>query len=382
MKNWLGMYGILIMAGLFSGLTGTVQTVEAAPAEVSQPSTDPEKRAEQILGHMSLEEKVGQMLLLGIHGPQIDAETDQLLQQVKPGGIILYDANMQDPRQVTALNHDLQQHYGKQQPLFLGLDEEGGLVARMKEHLSAPCSEEALGQTGRPVEARKSAIRISQELKTLGFNMNFAPVADIGSGRERSFSKSATVVADFVEAAAQGYEQENMIYVLKHFPGIGKGKADTHQDRVVVAASREELQNEDIQPFRRIIGKYPVTDYFVMVSHVTYPALDAGNPATLSRAIQTDLLRGQLGYTGVIITDAMEMGALSRYYSFDEIGIKAIQAGADILLVSHGYEHEQAIYASVLAAVKAGVIPESRIDASVRRILKVKLGHLIDKTKR
>ena len=114
-----------------------------------------------------------------------------------------------------------------------------------------------------------------------------------------------------------------------------------------------------------------------MVSHISYPALDPVYPASLSHAIQTDLLRGELGYQGVIVTDAMEMGALSRHYSFDEMGVKAVQAGVDILLVCHGYDHERAIYDSVLAAVRDGTIPEARIDASVRRIIKIKLQRLI-----
>lgn len=382
MRRLFRMAGVLLLSGVLLGSTGyAAQPLQTEPAEktgiAAAGTIALDARADEIIAGMSLEEKVGQMMMLGIRSTELDEDTQSLLGHIPAAGIILYDANMQSKEQVKELNAALQQGYGQKWPLFIGLDEEGGQVARMKEELPAPLSQEAIGAAGNPQEARDSAVKISKELKALGFNMNFAPVADVGSGRERSFSKSAAAAADFVDAAVQGYEQEKMIYVLKHFPGLGKGQKDTHLDMVTVAASRAELQAEDLLPFRRIIRKNPEGGYFIMVSHISYPALDPVYPASLSHAIQTDLLRGELGYQGVIVTDAMEMGALSRHYSFDEMGVKAVQAGVDILLVCHGCDHERAIYDSVLAAVRDGTIPEARIDASVRRIIKIKLQRLI-----
>ena len=336
-----------------------------------------DQQAAEITAKMSLENKIGQMMILGIQGPALDETTRQQLQDLHAGGVILYDANMETKAQVRGLNQELQKAYGKNLPLFIGVDEEGGLVSRMKHELTPPLSEEAIGRTGNPLAARESAIQTAKNLKALGFNLNFAPVADVGSGRERSFSKLPIEAADFVDQAAKGYEQEGMLYTLKHFPGIGKGHADTHLDRVVVDASLEKLQAEDILPFQLVLQKHKQNNFFVMVSHVLYPALDADHPASVSRAVQTDLLRGKLGYQGIIATDAMEMGALSRYYSYEEMGIKAIQAGADILMVCHGYDHERVVYNSVLKAVQDGVLPVQRIDESVRRIVAAKMENLL-----
>ena len=369
-KCLLCLLGVLFWLGVLPSVV-SAQSVPSSSLAAGGGQSG-EAVVEQTLAGMSLEEKVGQMVMIGIQGTVLDAASRQQLQAIHAGGVILYDPNMQTREQVRQLNQQLQQEYGNKIPLFLGVDEEGGRVARMTNELTPPLSEEALGRTGHPLAAKASAVQTARALKALGFNLNFAPVADVGSGRERSFSTAPAIAADFVEQAAGGYEQEKMLYTLKHFPGIGKGHADTHLDRVVVDAPLEQLQTEDLLPFQRVLQKYPQHHYLVMVSHVLYTAIDAENPASLSWEVQTRLLRNQLGYQGIIITDAMEMGALSKYYSFAEMGVKAVQAGVDILLVCHGYDHERTVYESVLQAVRKGTIPEQRIDASVRRILQVK----------
>ncbi len=370
------LLSLLLAAGILYAQKNP--TALAAPVETaSEVALD--EQADQLVAAMSLPEKIGQMMLIGIPGPTLDGNTRALLQEMPVGGIILYDPNMQTRAQVLALNQQLQDTAGRKLPLFISIDEEGGLVARMKDQLMPPRSEEAIGHTGNPQEARTSAIRTSQELRSLGFNLNFAPVADVGSGRERSFSQSPAAVATFVDEAAAGYEQEHILYTLKHFPGIGKGIQDTHLDSVVVDAPLATLQKEDLLPFRQMIQTHDARNYFIMVTHVSYPALDSQHPASLSPAILTGLLRDELGYQGIIISDAMEMGALSRHYSFEEMGVKAIQAGIDILLVAHNPDHERTVYQGVLQAVQNGTIPESRINASVKRIVKVKLLHLVKK---
>ena len=351
-------------------------TTSVVAAGEKNPAADIEQPADRMIAGMSLEEKVGQMMILGLHGPALDAESKALLDEIRPAGIILYDANMETQDQVQKLNQELQAKYGQKIPLFISVDQEGGFVSRMQDQLTPPPSQEAIGRTGQPENARKSAVETAKRLRSLGFNVNFAPVADVGSGRERSFSKDAKVAAAFVEQAAAGYEQEHMIYALKHFPGIGRGHKNSHLDSVVVAADKKTLLTEDVLPFQRVMAKYPPEDYFIMVSHISYPALDKEYPASLSAVIVTDLLRRQFGWQGVIITDAMEMGALSKHYSFHDTGVKAVQAGEDILMVAHGYDHAREVYHGVLQALRDGIISQERIDASLKRILRVKLQHL------
>ena len=215
----------------------------------------------------------------------------------------------------------------------------------------------------------------AKELKFLGINVNFAPVADVGTPDTRSFSNNPSTVATFLDSAAKGYENEDFIYCLKHFPGIGKRISDPHQEISSIDVSRETLEKEDIFPFKFIIDKHPQDKFMVMVSHLKYPALDEENSATLSYEVMTNLLRKELNFSGIIITDDLEMGAISNYNTFTEVGVKAIKAGADILLVCHDYQHEQEVYFGILEAVQNGEITEERIDESVRRILKVKLNN-------
>lgn len=369
-RLFLGFLGAALLL-LYTG-----PGIAAASAGESPAAVDMNKLVDTMLANMSIEQKVGQMMMVGIHGPSLDKENQALLQQIQPGGVILYDDNMKSQAQVRQLNQQLQAKYGQKMPLFISVDEEGGLVSRMKNDLTPPPSQEAIGRTGKPERAREAAGQIARNLHALGFNVNFAPVADVGSGRERSFGRDPKRVADFVQQAAAGYEETNMIYTLKHFPGIGRGHTDSHLDTVVVDAPREVLQREDMLPFRQAMAQYRPENYFIMVSHISYPALDANNPASLSSIIVTDMLRRQLGWQGVIITDAMEMGALAKYYSFEEMGVKAVQAGEDLLLIAHGHEAAKQIYQGILKAVRNGEISQERLDASVKRILLVKLHHL------
>ena len=165
------------------------------------------------------------------------------------------------------------------------------------------------------------------------------------------------------------------MYALKHFPGIGRGTVDSHEDISSITATKDELMKRDLVPFKKVIDERQPEDYFILVSHLRYPALDAENPASLSKAIQTDFLRGELGYRGLIITDDVEMGALAKHYSFRELGVKAVEAGSDIVLVCHDYPHETDVYLGLLDAVQDGTIPMERVNESVRRIVKAKLLH-------
>lgn len=344
--------------------------------QIKQENLTIDEKVDKTVASMSQTEKLGQMVMIGIQGTKVDDDSLYMLNQYHMGGVILFDRNMDSPEQVKQLTSDLQAQSNEKVPLFIGIDEEGGDVVRMAEKLTPPPSQKEIGATGDIEQARTWAIKTAKSLKDMGINVNFAPVADVGSNDKRSYSIDTNTVIDFVRAATKGYQQENIIYSLKHFPGIGKGKVDSHVDSSNIDVVKEVLMTEDIIPFKTIIDENDPNDYFILVSHLKYPALDEEYPASLSSKIMTDLLRNELGYKGIIITDDMEMGAVANHNDFRSIGVKAVKAGADIVLVCHEYEHQQEVYLGLLDAVNSGEISQERIDESVKRIIKVKLLHL------
>lgn len=344
--------------------------------QIKQENLTIDEKVDKIVASMSKTEKIGQMVMIGIQGTKVDDDSLYMLHQFHMGGVILFDRNMDSPEQVKQLTSDLQAQSNEKVPLFIGIDEEGGDVVRMAEKLTPPPSQKEIGATGDIEQARTWAIKTAKSLKDMGINVNFAPVADIGSNDKRSYSTDTNTVIDFVRAATKGYQQENIIYSLKHFPGIGKGKVDSHIDSSSIDVAKEVLMTEDILPFKTIIDENEPNDYFILVSHLKYPALDEEYPASLSSKIMTDLLRYELGYKGIIITDDMEMGAVANHNDFRSIGVNAVKAGADIVLVCHEYEHQQEVYLGLLDAVNSGEISQERIDESVKRNIKVKLLHL------
>ena len=344
--------------------------------QIKQENLTIDEKVDKTVESMSQTEKLGQMVMIGIQGTKVDDDSLYMLNQYHMGGVILFDRNMESPEQVKQLTSDLQAQSNEKVPLFIGIDEEGGDVVRMAEKLTPPPSQKEIGATGDIEQAKTWAIKTAKSLKDMGINVNFAPVADVGSNDKRSYSTDTNTVIDFVRAATKGYQQENIIYSLKHFPGIGKGRVDSHVDSSSIDVAKEVLMVEDILPFKTIIDGNEPNDYFILVSHLKYPALDEEYPASLSSKIMTDLLRNKLGYKGIIITDDMEMGAVANHNDFRSIGVKAVKAGADIVLVCHEYEHQQEVYLGLLDAVNSGEISQERIDESVKRIIKVKLLHL------
>lgn len=352
------------------------ESKDQAEKPIVQQELTIDEKVDKIVNSMSQTEKIGQMVMIGIHGTEINDDSLYMLHQFHFGGVILFDRNMQSVEQVKKLTSDIQTKSDEKIPLFIGIDEEGGEVTRMENALTPPPSQQKIGESNDPEKAKQWASSTAKELKNMGINVNFAPVADVGSNDTRSYSKDTNTVINFVRAAVSGYQEQNIIYSLKHFPGIGKGKVDSHIESSSINASKETLLNEDIAPFATLIKESNPDNYFILVSHLKYPELDATNPASLSKNIMTDLLRGELGYKGIIITDDMEMGAVANHNDFRSIGVDSVKAGADIVLICHEYEHEQDIYMGILDAVKAGEISQERIDESVKRIVKMKLLHL------
>ena len=359
--------------------TEEAEPLAATSAERQAPQTLDEQ-ADAIVREMTLTEKIGQMVMIGVHGTDVDENAQYMLRQFHIGGVIFFDRNLASAEQTKSFAEHLQAYAQGEEahqkvPLFLAIDEEGGDVVRGASFLPPPPSQADIGRTGEPAQAGASAEKTARALHALGINVNFAPVADVGSPDRRSYASDAATVSKFVSHAADGYESEGMMYALKHFPGIGKGRVDSHQAVSTVDASRATLENEDLVPFREMIQTRAPENFFVLVSHLIYPALDPNHSASLSKAVMTDLLRGELGYEGIIITDDMEMGAVANHAPYRKLGVQAVKAGADIVLICHEYQHEEDIYMGILEAVKAGDISEEQIDASVRRIVKAKLAH-------
>lgn len=327
---------------------------------------------EEQLNSMTLAEKVGQMVMIGIHGTELNDDIRFLLNEFHFGGVIFFDRNMESVEQVKKLVNDIETVANQKVPMLFALDEEGGQIARGQDFLPPAPSQESIGLDGNPDDAKYWAKYNSALLKSIGVNINFAPVADVGSRDTRSFSDNVYVVTEFVEATVQGYEEENFLYTLKHFPGIGRSKIDPHQEVSSVDVDKNTLYSEDIPPFRKIISEHDNSRFMVMVGHLKYDAIDPMNSASLSPAVMTDLLRDEMGFSGVVITDDLEMGAIKNNVDLSTLGIRMIKAGGDIALVCHDYASQQIVYNSIFNAVKRGEISEARIDESVRRILKLK----------
>lgn len=370
MKRIISLFLAALFVALFlsAGCGGAATQPETKGFE---PKMTAEERADAILSHMTLSEKIGQMLMIGVHGTKMDDDSRFMLSEYDVGGVILFDRNLETAEGVRRFTKELQEARHGEPPLLIAIDEEGGVVSRMTDILPPPPAQQEIGKSGDPALARRWAKETAQELRSYGFNLNFAPVADVGEN-SRYYSGDAETVSAFVREAVEGYAEEKMLCTLKHFPGLGKGEADTHLDTVVVNADRNALEAEDLVPFRDMISQADPNRFFVMVSHITYTTLDENLPASLSPAVMTDLLRDELGWQGVIVTDDLEMGA-ADVFPFKELGVRAVEGGADLVLVCHEYAHQQDVYNGLLLAVQNGQIPESRIDESVRRILRAKM---------
>ena len=376
MKKYMAL--ILMMLAALSIGCGTEAGERGVASNGQGSAAKPtlEEETDRVVASMTLTEKVGQMVMIGVHGTDVTDDSRYMLHQFHVGGVIFFDRNMESQEQSRLFIQHLQEDADEKVPLLIALDEEGGNVARMRDALPPPPSEQSIGAGGDASTAGEWAERISEPMKGMGFNVNFAPVADVGAPRERSYSADAQTAAEFVKAAAAGYERAGMIYTLKHFPGIGKAEVDPHSDISNINSTLDELMADDLVPFRAIIEERDPDRYLVMTSHLRFPELDADNAASLSRAVVTDLLRDRLGYRGVIITDDMGMGAVAKYGGFREMGEAAVAAGSDIVLVCHEYANQQEAYLGILDAVQQGRISEERINESVHRIVRLKLANL------
>ncbi len=341
--------------------------------------------AESYYSEMPIETKVAGLFMVtpeSITGVKTATKagdgTQEALNQYAVGGLIYFGQNILDKEQITTM---LSSTASKSSyPIFLAVDEEGGDVSRVansKVEVTKVDDMAAIGAGGDASKAAEAGATIGSYLKEIGFNVDFAPVADVaveGSALgNRSFGSDPQMVGEMVAGAVGGIEGAGVSACLKHFPGLGSTTEDTHDGRVEITKSLEEMRASDFVPFRA--GIEAGAD-FVMVSHVAAPALDEDNvPSSLSKKVITDFLRGELGFEGVVITDALDMTAITEYYPPEEAAVMALEAGADMLLMPEDFEKA---YNAVLAAVQDGTISEERIDESLDRIYRVKCAGKLD----
>ena len=368
----IGALALTTGCGLHNPFTSKAEPVTYE--SVAQSELSPEEKVDKLVANMSDADKVGQLLMIGIHGKTLNDDAKFMLNEYRVGGIILFDRNMESKDQVKSLITDINKT-GKSTgltPLFIGIDQEGGAVARMEDQLIKVPPAEEVGK-----ESVEQAVSLAKqsgtELKDLGFNINFAPVADLGLTYGRSFSTNPDEVVRYAGAIGKAYDEVGLWYSYKHFPGIGKTDVDLHADTSIVPVSKETLLNEDTKVFVDLIKQSKPNTYAIMVSHAMYPQIDPDHPSSLSKAIITDWLRKDMGYNGVVVTDDMDMGALAKHYTFGDMAVQSILAGSDILLVCHEYEHMQEAYNGLMKAVKDGRISKERLDESVKRILLMKM---------
>ena len=333
---------------------------------------------ERILSQMTVEEKIGQLLLFGFSGTSLNADIQNLIETKYIGGVLLLGKNIQNMQQLKKLNNDLQSI--SQLPLFIAVDQEGGSVARIQESSKTNISQ-------RYLQGEKQICDISVQrakmLKELGINMNLAPVAEYITNNssfmyERTFSGSRQEVAQQVYSAVKGYVDSKMISTVKHFPGHDNQSKDTHSTIAQVNISPQQW-DEYIYTFKYPIDKGIVD--VIMVGHIKFPKID-DKPATVSKVIIDEKLRKEIGYEGVVITDDMQMSSIWKYAQYCNTAKEALLAGNDILLYSQYTPRATLltdVYNCILNAITSGEIAEDVINQKVLRILKLKIKYgLID----
>jgi len=382
---------ILMAASGASCLTANSGEPSSQPDAGTKKDLAPEFIVAKTLASMTLEEKIGQLFICDpgmlCNNWETSEANQTLLTNIKkyhPAGFVFFKPNIKTPEQTKHFIDNLQS--ASNIKLMISVDEEGGLVSRiganpnMKFKKQPAMSE--IGKTGDPNKAYQVGAELGSGLRSLGFTLDFAPVTDVNTNPDnpvigsRAFGSDPHLVADFVVRLVKGLQDNNISAVLKHFPGHGDSSADSHTGAVSLQHDIARLNAVEFIPF--IAGIKAGADA-VMVSHIALPKITGDDiPATISEKIVNNILRGDLGYNGLVVTDSLSMGAVSLYYKLPDFCVKAIQAGCDLLLLQSDTDKGDTIaqfdgaYKAVLEAVKDGVISQERLNLSVERILRVK----------
>jgi beta-N-acetylhexosaminidase len=322
---------------------------------------------------MMSREKIGQLFMIGFEGTAVTPDLAAFVREYKPGGVILFSRNLESLEQIVQLTNDLQA-CSPHAPLLIAIDQEGGRVSRLPKSFTIfpPC--EVLGRCQSSELAYAAAATIAKELRAVGINMNMAPVLDVNSNAanpvigDRAFGPTPEVVSELGLATIGGLQDNRVVGCGKHYPGHGDTNADSHKELPVVVAPRERLEAIELPPFRAAAPRVGA----MMTAHVLYPSLDERYPATLSAAIIGGLLRKEIGYDGVVLTDDLEMHAIIDHYGMEEATVRAILAGCDMPLICRDRNREVAAITALDKAVADGTVSADRLEQSLARVAKLK----------
>lgn len=366
------------------------ETVEETVVETVEEYTEEDllnEVVESCISEMSLEDRVAGLFIVtpealtGVdRAVKAGDGTKEALEKYPVGGLIYFKQNIQSKDQITEMlaNTTAMSKY----PIFLAVDEEGDSVARVADALKLDKIDSAasLGETGNADNAFEAYKQVGTYLMEYGFNLNFAPVADVLTNPDndaigkRSFGSDADIVSSMVASSVKGLEETGVTACIKHFPGQGDADGDTHDGLATTDKTLEQLRETELKPFA---AGAEAGAQMIMVGHIAVPSITGDNtPASLSKDVVTDILREEMGYNGVVITDALNMSAISEYYDSAQAAVMALKAGADMVLMPEDFE---AAYEGVLAAVKDGTINEARINDSLARVYKIKYKETVDK---
>ncbi|MDQ3135447.1 MAG: hypothetical protein M3Q76_11715 [Acidobacteriota bacterium] len=337
---------------------------------------------------LPLPRKIGQLLYIGLPGTEFDAETRSLVEEIQPGGVIIFGRNVVAPAQLRQLLDHVRESLIIE-PL-LGIDQEGGLVDRLRRIFTPMPAARAIRQHGDLAGARLLGSVTGETLRLLGFNMNFAPVLSIMTDDRdllsnglysRSFGRSPGEVLGYTTVYLRGLQGAGCLGCAKHFPGIGAGEVDSHDSMPIIKLSHDDLIAQDLAPYIELFQREDNMVQAVMVSHGGFPNIDIQRgmtggllaPASINRSIVTRLLRDELGYRGLVLTDDLEMGAIARHNEIEQTVKRAVEAGEDMLLICARPDLIRRGYQSLVQAVRDKVITEERINESLARIAACKL---------
>ena len=333
------------------------------------------------------EQQIGQFFFIGLPGTELDAETRALVSDIKPGGVIIFGRNVASPEQLRSLLDGVRELIPTP-PLF-GIDQEGGLVDRLRRIFTPMPAARTIRQHGDLAAARALGRITGETLRMLGFNINFAPVMSIMTDDRdllsnglysRSFGRSPGEVLGYTTVYMRGLQGSGCLGCLKHFPGIGAGEVDSHEEMPVVRLSHDDLIAQDLAPYIELFQRRDDRVRCVMVSHGGFPNIDIREevtggllePASLNYNIVTKLLRHELGYKHLVVTDDLEMGAITRHYDIGDAAVRAALAGEDMLLICASPDKIRRSYEALLEAAENGRLPEERIRESMQRIGRTK----------
>ena len=341
----------------------------------------------QSLSSLPLEQQIGQLFFIGLPGTELDPETRELIEYVKPGGVIIFGRNVGSAEQLRSLLDEIRTLLPVE-PLF-GIDQEGGLVDRLRRICTPMPAARTIRQHGDLAAARALGRITGEVLRMLGFNMNFAPVMSIMTDERdllsnglysRSYGRSPGEVLGYTMVYLRALQSTGCLGCLKHFPGIGAGEVDSHEEIPIVHLSHDDLIAQDLAPYIELFQREDDRVRAVMVSHGGFPNIDIRRgltggllePASLSHSIVTKLLREELGYQHLVVTDDLEMGAIARHCEIEAAVIRAFFAGQDMLLICSKADMIRRGYEALLLMAKKDKLPEERLADSMRRIAEFK----------